>query len=96
MQHSNQQYHLDQEKLLNKKRKIIKIFQLQILEINYLKKERNYKRKNNKWLFNIKNKRKNYHHFNQEDLKQELEINQHILKVDLNKKIKIKYLKNYF
>lgn len=63
---------------------------------NYLKEERNYKKKNNKWLFNIRNKRKNYHHFNQEDLKQELEINQHILKVDLNKKIKIKYLKNYF
>lgn len=46
--HSNQQYHLDLEKLLNKKRKIIKIFQLLILENNYLIKQRNYKRKNNK------------------------------------------------
>lgn len=48
MLHSNQQYHLDLEKQLNKKRKIIKIFQQLILVNNYLKEERNYKKKNNK------------------------------------------------
>lgn len=42
----------------------------------------------------MKKMRKNFHLFNQEDMILEVEINQLILKVDLNRKIIIKFLKN--